>query len=55
MVKESLYASCLNVVTVGVSLSKIVRPLRCRADVIAITVPVNAVLNVVERGIEALW
>ena len=54
MIKKGLYARRLNVITIGVGFAKIIGALRCRADVITVAQTVNAVLNIVESGIETL-
>ena len=54
MRKKGFDTRRLNLVSVGVSLSKIVGPLSGRAHLIGIPVTVNTVLNIVKRRIKPL-
>ena len=54
MIEKRLDARRLNVVAIGVGLSEIIGALRRCADVITVTQTIDAVLNVVEGGIETL-
>ncbi|MEC7149508.1 MAG: hypothetical protein VXW75_05135 [Pseudomonadota bacterium] len=54
MIEKRLDARRLNVITIGVGFSEIIGTLRRRADIITVTLAINAVLNVVKGSIKTL-
>ena len=55
MTEKRLDPGGLDIVSVGIGLSEIICSLRRSSDIVAVTVTINSMLNVVKGGIKALW